>query len=117
MPFSVPARGEAVPAGVDYDALASVRVDGLRVLDALGASLGLQDAGYTRILSSNASLGQIIMALRVGAQGNSTAVAALTSILNAMPNPGNLVPLTHSTPWPTRSRWHRGRACLGPRSR
>ncbi|MFC6792017.1 TadG family pilus assembly protein [Methylobacterium komagatae] len=79
---------------VDYDALAGVRVDGLRVLDALGASLGLQAAGYTRILSSNASLGQIIMALRVGAQGNSTAVAALTSILNAMPNPGNLVPLT-----------------------
>ncbi|WP_426219752.1 TadG family pilus assembly protein [Methylobacterium sp. NFXW15] len=79
---------------VDYDALAGVRIDGLRVLDALGASLGLQNAGYTRILASNASIGQIVMALRVGAQGNSTAVAALTSILNAMPNPGNLVPLT-----------------------
>ncbi len=33
---------------VDYNALLTTRVDGLRVLDALGASLGLQAASYTR---------------------------------------------------------------------
>lgn len=79
---------------MDYNALLGARVDGLRVLDALGASLGLQAGSYTQILQANASVGQILMALRVGAQGNGAAVSALTGLLNALPNAGNLVPVS-----------------------
>ncbi|SEH71830.1 Uncharacterized membrane protein [Methylobacterium sp. 275MFSha3.1] len=75
----------------DYDALASARVDGLRVLDALGASLNMQAANYTDIVQANASVGQMLMALRVAAADNGSAVAALSGILNALPNAGNLV--------------------------
>ncbi|MGU3469474.1 hypothetical protein ACLBXO_32110, partial [Methylobacterium sp. C33D] len=45
----------------DYDALASARVDGLRVLHALGASLNMQAANYTDIVQANASVGQLLM--------------------------------------------------------
>ncbi|XYD09970.1 TadG family pilus assembly protein [Methylobacterium sp. NMS12] len=75
----------------DYDALASARVDGLRVLDALGASLNMQAANYTDIVQANASVGQMLMALRVAASDNGSAVSALSGILNALPNAGNLV--------------------------
>ncbi|MGU3543065.1 TadG family pilus assembly protein [Methylobacterium sp. A52T] len=75
----------------DYDALASARVDGLRVLDALGASLNMQAANYTDIVQANASVGQMLMALRVAAADNGSAVSALSGILNALPNAGNLV--------------------------
>lgn len=78
-------------SAMDYNALVGARVDGLRVLDALGGSLGLQAGNYTQVLQANASIGQILMALRVGAQGNGAAVAALTSLLNALPHAGNLV--------------------------
>ncbi|MCJ2012220.1 hypothetical protein MKK53_06780 [Methylobacterium sp. J-076] len=86
--------GARLSLGVmDYTALVGARVDGLRVLDALGVSLGLTGASYTQILQANASVGQILMALRVGAQGNAAAVSALTGLLNALPNAGNLVPI------------------------
>ena len=86
--------GAKLTLGVsDYNALASAKVDGLRVLDALAASLNLQAANYTDIVKANASVGQILMAIRVAAQGSSATVAALSSILNALPNAGNLVPL------------------------
>ncbi|MGE8130324.1 TadG family pilus assembly protein [Methylobacterium sp. NPDC080182] len=75
----------------DYDALASARVDGLRVLEALGASLNMQAANYTDIVQANASVGQMLMALRVAAADNGSAVSALSGILNALPNAGNLV--------------------------
>ncbi|MCJ2057903.1 pilus assembly protein TadG-related protein [Methylobacterium sp. J-048] len=77
----------------DYTALASAKVDGLRVLDALAASLNLQAANYTDIVQANASVGQLLMAMRVAAQDNSAAVSALSGILNALPNAGNLVPV------------------------
>ncbi|MCJ2124248.1 TadG family pilus assembly protein [Methylobacterium sp. J-077] len=84
--------GAKLSLGVsDYNALASTNVDGLRVLDALAASLNLQAANYTDIVQANASVGQLLMAMRVAAQGNSAAVTALSSILNALPNAGNLV--------------------------
>ncbi len=75
----------------DYDALASARVDGLRVLDTLGASLNMQAANYTDIVQANASVSQMLMALRVAAADNGSAVSALSGILNALPNAGNLV--------------------------
>ncbi|MDE4912939.1 TadG family pilus assembly protein [Methylobacterium sp. 092160098-2] len=75
----------------DYDALASARVDGLRVLDALGASLNMQAANYTDIVQAQASVGQMLMALRVAAQDNGSVVSALSGILNALPNAGNLI--------------------------
>jgi uncharacterized membrane protein len=77
----------------DYNALASANVDGLRVLDALATNLNLQAASYTDIVQANASVGQMLMALRVAAQGNSAAISALTNLLNALPNAGNLVPI------------------------
>ncbi len=78
----------------DYTALATARIDGLRVLDALGSSLGLQAASYSQILQAKASVGQVVMALRSAAQGNAAATAALTGLLNALPNAGNLIPLS-----------------------
>lgn len=75
----------------DYDTLASARVDGLRVLDALGASLNMQAANYTDIVQAQASVGQMLMALRVAAQDNGSVVSALSGILNALPNAGNLI--------------------------
>lgn len=75
----------------DYDALASARVDGLRVLDALGASLNMQAANYTDIVQAQVSVGQMLMALRVAAQDNGSVVSALSGILNALPNAGNLI--------------------------
>ncbi|MCJ2094824.1 pilus assembly protein TadG-related protein [Methylobacterium sp. J-072] len=86
--------GAKLSLGVgDYNALAGANVDGLRVLDALSASLNLQAANYTDIVKANASVGQLLMAMRVAAQGNSAAVSALSGILNALPNAGNLVPV------------------------
>ncbi|NOJ99767.1 hypothetical protein HMI51_43735, partial [Corallococcus coralloides] len=71
--------GAKLSLGVsDYNALASAKVDGLRVLDALAASLNLQAANYTDIVKANASVGQILMAIRVAAQGSSATVAALS---------------------------------------
>ncbi len=86
--------GAKLSLGVsDYAALASAKIDGLRVLDALAASLNLQAANYTEIVQAHASVGQMLMAMRVAAQGNSAAVSALSGILNALPNAGNLVPV------------------------
>lgn len=86
--------GTKLSLGVsDYNALASAKVDGLRVLDALSTSLNLQAANYSDIVQANASVGQLLIALRVAAQGNSAAVSALSGILNALPNAGNLVPV------------------------
>ena len=86
--------GAKLSLGVsDYNALASAQVDGLRVGAALAASLNLQAANYTEIVRANASVGQILMAMRVAAQGNSAVVSALSGILNALPNAGNLVPV------------------------
>ena len=78
---------------MDYNALLSARVDGLRLLDALGTNLGLQAASYNNIVQANASVGQMLMAMRVAAADNSAAVAALTGILNALPNAGNMLPV------------------------
>ena len=75
----------------DYDALLAARVDGLRVLDALAPSLGLRAASYTELARASASVGQMVMAMRVAAQGNAAAIAALTGLLNALPNAGALV--------------------------
>lgn len=75
----------------DYNALVGARVDGLRVLDALATGLNLQAASYTDIVRANASVGQVLMALRVASQGDSAAVSALSGLLNALPNAGNLV--------------------------
>ena len=82
----------------DYNALLNTRVDGLRVLDALATSLNLQAASYTEIAQANASVGQMLMAMRVAAQGNAAAVNALSSILNALPNAGNLVSIGQVDP-------------------
>ncbi len=117
MPFSVPCSGEAVPAGGGLRRAGGCPVDGLRVLDALGASLGLQNAGYTRSSRATPASARSSWLLRVGATGNSTAVAALTSILNAMPNPGNLVPLTQLDALADAVSVAPGPACPGPRSR
>ena len=78
---------------VDYNALLSARLDGLRLLDALGASLGLQAGSYTDVVQANASVGQMLMAMRVASQGDPAAAAALTGILNALPNAGNMLPV------------------------
>lgn len=78
---------------MDYNALAGARIDSFRVLDALGASLNLQAASYTQIVQAQASVGQVLMAVRTAAQGNTAAVSALTSLLNALPNAGNLIPV------------------------
>ncbi|MCJ2066390.1 pilus assembly protein TadG-related protein [Methylobacterium sp. J-088] len=82
----------------DYNALLGTRVDGLRVLDALATSLNLAAANYTDLAQANASVGQVLMALRVAAQGNSGAVNALTGILNALPNAGPTVPIGQVDP-------------------
>ncbi|SDO07319.1 Uncharacterized membrane protein [Methylobacterium phyllostachyos] len=82
----------------DYNALLDTRVDGLRVLDALATSLNLGAASYTDIVQANASVGQMLMAMRVAAQGNSAAVNALSSILNALPNAGNLISIGQVDP-------------------
>lgn len=82
----------------DYNALLGARVDGLRVLDALATSLNLQAASYSDIVQGNASVGQMLMALRVAGQGNSAAVNALTGILNALPNAGGTIPIGQVAP-------------------
>ncbi|MCJ2071881.1 pilus assembly protein TadG-related protein [Methylobacterium sp. J-030] len=82
----------------DYNALLGARVDGLRVLDALATNLNLQAASYTDIVQANASVGQMLMALRVAAQGNAAAVNALSGILNALPNAGGTVPIGQVDP-------------------
>lgn len=99
---------------IDYDALLGTRVDGLRVLDALGASLGLQAASYTDIVQANASVGQMLMAMRVAAQGNGPAVAALTGILNALPNAGSLVPVGQVDSLGDAAALSPGRGVMGP---
>ncbi len=82
----------------DYNALLGARVDGLRVLDALATSLNLQAVSYSNIVQANASVGQMLMALRVAGQGNSAAVNALSSILNALPNAGSTIPIGQVAP-------------------
>nr|WP_276592593.1 MULTISPECIES: TadG family pilus assembly protein [unclassified Methylobacterium] len=82
----------------DYNTLLGTRVDGLRVLDALATSLNLSAANYADLAQANASVGQILMALRVAAQGNNGAVNALTGILNALPNAGPTVPIGQVDP-------------------
>lgn len=82
----------------DYNALLGTRVDGVRVLDALATSLNLAAAIYAGLAAANASVGPILMALRVAAQGNSGAVNALTGILNALPNAGATVPIGQVDP-------------------
>jgi uncharacterized membrane protein len=98
----------------DYNALATARIDGLRVLDALGSSLGLQAASYSRILQASASVGQVVMALRSAAQGNNAATAALSGILNALPNAGNLVPLSQLDALSDAAAVAAGRGLAGP---
>ena len=99
---------------MDYNALAGARVDGLRVLDALGASLNLQAASYTQIVQAQASIGQIVMAMRTASQGNSAAVSALTGILNALPNAGNLVPIGQIDALADAAALAPGRGLAGP---
>ena len=50
-----------IPLLFDYNALLSARVDGFKVLDALGASLNMGGASYAEIAQSNASVGQVLM--------------------------------------------------------
>lgn len=99
---------------MDYNALAGARVDGLRVLDALGTSLNLQAASYTQIVQAQASVGQIVMALRTASQGNAAAVSALTGLLNALSNPGNLVPIGQLDALADASALAPGRGLAGP---
>jgi uncharacterized membrane protein len=98
----------------DYNALATARIDGLRVLDALGSSLGLQAASYSQILQAKASVGQVVMALRSAAQGNAAATAALTGILNALPNAGNLIPVSQLDALSDAATLAPGRGLAGP---
>jgi uncharacterized membrane protein len=65
---------------MDYNALAGANVDALRFLDALSTGLNLQAASYSDILQANASVGQIVSALQVAAQGGFNAAPALSAL-------------------------------------
>jgi uncharacterized membrane protein len=65
---------------MDYNALAGANVDALRFLDALSTGLNLQSASYSDILKANASVGQIVSALQVAAQGGLNAAPALSAL-------------------------------------
>ena len=65
---------------LDYTALLSIQVDALRFLDALADSLGRQAGRYAEILQAQASLGQVVGALRVAALGDSNAAPALAAL-------------------------------------
>ncbi|MGT2485001.1 TadG family pilus assembly protein [Methylobacterium oryzae CBMB20] len=69
----------------DYDALAGARVDGLRVLDALGTSLNMQAANYTDIVQANASIGQVL-AWRSGSPRRTTAASSRPSRVSSTPS-------------------------------
>ena len=63
---------------IQISALRGGRVDEAlqkRVLDALGASLNMQAANYTDFVQAHASVGQMLMALRVAAADNGSAVS------------------------------------------
>ncbi|GJD34285.1 TadG family pilus assembly protein [Methylobacterium aerolatum] len=97
---------------LDYNALLSARVDGFKVLDALGASLNMGGASYAEIAQSNASVGQVLMALRTASGGG--AASALTGILNALPNAGNVVPISQIDPLGDVGALAPGRGVAGP---
>jgi uncharacterized membrane protein len=65
---------------MDYNALAGANVDALRFLDALSTGLNLQAASYSDILQANASVGQIVSALQVAAQGGLNAAPTLSAL-------------------------------------
>ncbi|HEV7444752.1 MAG TPA: hypothetical protein VGO18_19310, partial [Steroidobacteraceae bacterium] len=67
-------------SAMDYNALLTVQVDALRFLDALSTDLGLRVGSYTEILQASASVGQILRALRAGAQGELNAAPAITAL-------------------------------------
>lgn len=71
---------------MDYTALAGAHVDAFRFLDALSTSLNLQAASYTDILKANASIGQIIPALQVAAQGELNAAPVLSALGSLLGN-------------------------------
>ncbi|MDP4025557.1 TadG family pilus assembly protein [Methylobacterium sp. NEAU 140] len=73
--------GAKLSLGVlDYNAILSARVDILRVFDALSTTLGVEVGDYNRLLKMNASVGQIISALRVAMQGETNAAPAVNAL-------------------------------------
>lgn len=74
---------------VDYNGLASARVDALSFLDALALEMGLNAGSYNEILSSEAYAGDIAAALASLVTGAEK--AALTTLANA--GQGSRVPL------------------------
>ncbi|NEU11698.1 hypothetical protein G3T14_06085 [Methylobacterium sp. BTF04] len=79
---------------MDYNALASTRIDAFRVLDALAPTLNLQAGNYTDIVAANATVGQIAAALQVASNGvvdGSGAASALAQITSALRGGGTPV--------------------------
>lgn len=76
---------------MDYNALATTRVDAYRVLDALAPQLNLQIGNYNDVAAATATVGQIAAALQVAANGTvnaSGAASALGGIVSALRGSG-----------------------------
>lgn len=71
---------------LDYTALLSTRVDALRFLDALAAGLGLQPGRYAAVLAAQASLGQVVGALRIAVQNEANGAPALAALGTLLSN-------------------------------
>lgn len=79
---------------MDYEALASARIDSFRVLDELQPSLDVKVANYNDLVAANATLGQIVSALQrtAGATtGAGAAAAALAQLSSAVRSAGGTV--------------------------
>ncbi|MCJ2042981.1 hypothetical protein MKK58_00190, partial [Methylobacterium sp. J-078] len=71
---------------VDYNALASTRVDANRVLDALAPMLGLEVGNYSEIAVATATVGQLTAALQIASNAvtdGGRAASALGQVVSA----------------------------------
>ncbi|MET3693168.1 TadG family pilus assembly protein [Methylobacterium goesingense] len=71
---------------VDYNALASTRVDAARVLDALAPMLGLEVGNYSEIAVATATVGQLTAALQIASNAvtdGGRAASALAQVVSA----------------------------------
>ncbi|MCJ2033471.1 TadG family pilus assembly protein [Methylobacterium sp. J-068] len=83
-------------SAMDYDALASLRIDSFGILDALQSSLDLKVANYTDVITANATLGQVLSALQTTANattGGGPAAMALAQLAAAARTATGSVPI------------------------
>lgn len=69
---------------MDYNALLSAKIDVFDFLSALAARVNLTGVTYDSLLNTNLKVTDVVAALKTAANGNSAAVAALSSITSAL---------------------------------